>query len=55
MKCAFGIDADSFNREQNSKYLEIGEKMFAPSLLVGLKFLAIPILPRWVLDLIPVG
>lgn len=55
MKCAFGIDADSFNKEKNSKYLEVGVKMFSPSLLVGLKFLAIPILPRWILNLIPVG
>lgn len=55
IKCTFSIDPGCFNKEQESEFLIEGKKLFAPSTLVALKFLANPLLPIWAMDLIPVG
>lgn len=54
VKCVFSIDAGCFNKKTESEFLDIGKSIFAPSFLVGLKFLAMPILPQWAMELIPV-
>ncbi|XP_031632668.1 probable cytochrome P450 6a13 [Contarinia nasturtii] len=53
MKCAFSIDADSFNKDHDSEFLLLLKEIFDPSLLVGLKFLAWPHLSQTVADLLP--
>lgn len=54
IKCLFSSDADCFNKHTESGFLDIGKSIYAPSFLVGLKFLAMPILPQWAMELIPV-
>ncbi|XP_055306508.1 probable cytochrome P450 6a13 [Sitodiplosis mosellana] len=54
IKCTFSIDPGCFNKEQESEFLEAGKRLFAPSFMAALKFLSIPLLPQWALDLIPV-
>lgn len=55
MKCTFSIEPDCFNAQNESEFLKAGKTLFAPSLLVGLKFLAVPVLPKWMIDMIPVS
>lgn len=54
IQCTFSIEPGCFNKQHESEFLEAGKTLFAPSLLVGLKFLAVPILPEWVIDNIPI-
>ncbi|XP_031625910.1 cytochrome P450 9e2-like [Contarinia nasturtii] len=54
IKTAFSIDPGCFEKDEQSEFLKVGKDLFAPSFLVGLKFLAIPFLPKWAFELIPV-
>lgn len=54
VKCVFSIDAGCFNKQIESEFLDIGKSIYETSFLVGLKFLAMPILPQWAIELIPV-
>lgn len=55
IKCAFSIDSGCFNKEEESEFIAMGKAMFEPSFWAGLKFLLMPVLPGWALDLIPIS
>lgn len=53
IKSAFTIEPDCFNKENKSEFLKIGDALFTPTFLLGVKFFAMPILPEWAMDYIP--
>lgn len=55
IKCAFSIDARCFDIEKESEFLALGKSIFAPTLLAGLKFFLMPVLPEWALDMMPIS
>lgn len=54
IRCTYSVDAECFEKSHLSEFLVGNRKLFEPSFLVGLKFMAMPILPRWILNLIPI-
>lgn len=55
IKCAFSIDPKCFDNTNESEFLVMGRKLFAPSLLMGLKGLILLFTPKWAIDFIPLG
>lgn len=52
--CGYSIDAQCFDHNKTSEFVTAGRKMFEGTFWAGLKFMAFPILPNWLLDLIPI-
>lgn len=55
LKCSFSIDADAFNKTEESEFVKAQKKLFDPGFLAGLKFLISPLLPKYIFELIPVS
>lgn len=53
IKCAFSIEPGCFKKEGENEFMNV-PKLFIPSLLSGLKNLAIFFLPQWIIEHIPV-
>ncbi|XP_055303189.1 cytochrome P450 6B1-like [Sitodiplosis mosellana] len=55
IKSTFSIEPKCFENGEQNEFLTAGKQIFEPSFLAGLKFLAIPFLPKWAFELIPVS
>ena len=47
------MDAGCFEPGKN-EFRDLGRKILAPSKLSAIKFMLLPILPKWLADLIPI-
>ena len=55
VKSTFSIEPGCFKKEEENEFLKAGEDVFKPTFWIGLKFLSMPLLPKWAFDLIPVS
>lgn len=54
VSCGFSYDAKAFDPEK-SEIVELAEHIFASSFLTGIKLFVMPIVPKWLLDHLPVS
>lgn len=54
VKTIFSIDSYSFVRNQDSEFMKAGKVLFDPSTLVSFKNVIAPVLPQWILEILPI-
>lgn len=54
IKCSYSLDANAFDTQHKSEFIDISDKILQPSKMLAVKFMLMPLLPKWLADLIPI-